>query len=131
MQIADANPNSPRNHETGITITPEEDMASNRLLEMEVREFTRMEGTSPDHRHFWEVVYVALKGKIQSSLQREGESARQVEWNTGDLLIAEAMEYHNHKPANVGARFLQIKTSGLFRRVGLDKWMMQNAPSKR
>jgi quercetin dioxygenase-like cupin family protein len=130
MQIADADPKSPRNHETGITINPEEDMASNRLLEMEVREFTKMEGTSPNHRHFWEVVYVALKGKIQSNLQREGEALRKVEWDTGDLLIVEAMEYHNHKPANVGARFLQIKTSGLFRRVGLDKWMMQNAPAK-
>jgi len=129
-QISDPDPNSPRNHETGITIDPEEDMASNRLLEMEVREFTQMEGTSPNHRHFWEVVYVALKGKIQSNLQREGEALRKVEWDTGDLLIVEAMEYHNHKPANVGARFLQIKTSGLFRRVGLDKWMMQNAPAK-
>ena len=119
-----ANPNSPRNLETGITIGPEEDMASNRLLEMEVREMTAMEGTSPDHRHLWEVVYVAFKGDIQSKLQREGEPTRTVQWKTGDLMIVEAMEYHNHRPLNVGARFFQVKTSGLFRRVGLDKFLM-------
>ena len=46
----------------GITITPEGDMASNKLLEMEVREFTNKDATSPEHRHVWETFYLILSG---------------------------------------------------------------------
>ncbi|HWP85316.1 MAG TPA: cupin domain-containing protein, partial [Terriglobia bacterium] len=42
----------------GITILPEGDMAGNRILEMEVREFTDAEATTPEHRHVWETVYI-------------------------------------------------------------------------
>ncbi len=95
-QIADAdNPKSPRNLEDGITIGPEEDMASNRLLEMEVREMTAMEGTSPDHRHLWEVVYLCFKGEMQSKLQREGEPVRDLRWKAGDLMIVGQSGLHS------------------------------------
>ena len=128
-QIADAlGSESPRNKETGITIDPEGDMAGNRLIEMEVREFTKMGSTSPSHRHLWEVVYVILKGEGHETLQREGEPERQFDWKGGDAFVVEAMEYHNHVPLRPGARFLQIKGSGYFRRVGIDKFLFQNKP---
>ncbi len=128
-QIADAlGSESPRNKETGITIDPEGDMAGNHLLEMEVREFTKMGSTSPSHRHLWEVVYVILKGDGHETLQREGEPERQFDWKGGDAFVVEAMEYHNHVPLHPGARFLQIKGSGYFRRVGIDKFLFQNKP---
>jgi quercetin dioxygenase-like cupin family protein len=128
-QIADnLGPESPRNRETGITIDPEGDMAGNHLIEMEVREFTKLGGTSPSHRHLWEVVYVILKGDGHETLEREGEADREFDWHAGDAFVVEAMEYHVHVPLHPGARFLQIKGSGYFRNVGIDKFMFQNKP---
>ncbi len=113
----------------GITINPSGDMADNRLLEMEVREFVGMEATTPSHRHLWEVVYYILSGEGYVLLQREGEAERRVDWKEGDLFIVEANEYHNLRPlADAGVRFLQIKASGYFRRVGIDPYLMQNKP---
>jgi quercetin dioxygenase-like cupin family protein len=114
----------------GITITPEGDMANNSLLEMEVREFTRPDSTSPQHRHVWETVYFILKGDGYATLQKDGGADRRVDWTEGDLFLVEANEYHNHRPAGrSGGRFLQIKASGYFRDTGLDAWLMQNKPS--
>ena len=128
-QIADLKgPESPRNRETGITIDPDGDMAGNRLIELEVREFTKMGGSSPNHRHLWEVVYVILKGEGHETLQRDGEEERQWDWKGGDMFTVDAMEYHNHVPVKPGARFLQIKVSGYFRNVGIDKYLFQNKP---
>ena len=116
----------------GITINPEGDMAGNSLLEMEVREFTTANATSPQHRHLWETFYYILKGNGYSSLQKEGGPERKFDWNEGDLFVVEANEYHNHRPrGSPGGRFLQIKASGYFRRVGLaDDFLMQNRPNK-
>jgi quercetin dioxygenase-like cupin family protein len=115
----------------GITITPDGDMAGNRLLEMEVREFKTVDATSPEHRHVWETVYLILKGDGYATLQREGEKERRIEWTGGDLFLVEANEYHNHRPLHAaGGRFLQIKPSGYFRRVGLTErgFLMQDRP---
>lgn len=116
---------------TGVTITPNGDMAGNRLLEMEIREFATPTSTTPEHRHLWEVVYYVLKGNGYSYLQREGEPERRIDWGEGDIFVVEANEYHNQRPRGVpGARFLQIKASGYFERVGIDKYTMQNNPDK-
>lgn len=112
----------------GITIDPEGDMAGNQILEMEVREFPRPDSDTPDHRHFWETVYYILKGDGSAALQREGEPNRTLEWKEGDLFLVEANEYHIHRSRGVGGRFLQIKPSGYFRHVGLDKYVMQDRP---
>ena len=115
----------------GITVTPDGDMAGNRLLEMEVREFTNANATTPEHRHAWETVYIILKGGGHATLQREGEPERRINWEAGDMFLVGANEYHNHRPrTGVGDRFLQIKPSGYFRRVGLDErtFLMQNKP---
>lgn len=121
---------NPRNKETGITVDPEGDMAGNHLIEMEVREFTKMGSTSPSHRHLWEVVYVILKGEGHETLQLERKPERQFDWKGGDAFVVEAMEYHNHVPLRPGARFLQIKGSGYFRRVGIDNFLFQNKPKE-
>ena len=47
----------------GITILPFGDMAANELLEMEVREFTVTDGTTPEHRHVWETVVFRPEGR--------------------------------------------------------------------
>ena len=112
----------------GITIDPEGDMAGNELFEVEVREFTDPNSTSPEHRHLWETVYYILKGDGYVTMQREGEAERRMDWKEGDLFLVEANEYHNHRPRSIGARFLQFKASGYFRRVGIDKYLMQNKP---
>ena len=113
----------------GITIRPEEgDMANNSLLEMEVREFTRPESTSPQHRHVWETVYFILKGEGYATLQKEGGPDRTIDWAEGDLFLVEANEYHNHRARGPGGRFLQIKASGYFRDVGIEPYLMQNKP---
>ncbi len=112
----------------GITIDPEGDMAGNQLFEVEVREFPQPDSTSPEHRHLWETVYYILKGEGYATLQREGQPERRVDWKEGDMFLVEANEYHNHKPRAVGARFLQFKASGYFRRVGIDDYLMQNLP---
>ena len=113
----------------GITIRPEEgDMANNSLLEMEVREFTQPESTSPQHRHVWETVYFILKGDGYATLQKEGGPDRHINWTEGDLFLVEANEYHNHRPRGIGGRFLQIKASGYFRDLGIDPFLMQNKP---
>jgi quercetin dioxygenase-like cupin family protein len=113
----------------GLTITPEGDMANNSLLEMEVREFTRPDSTSPQHRHVWETVYLILKGDGYATLQKDAGPDRRVDWTEGDLFLVEANEYHNHRPRErAGGRFLQIKASGYFRDLGLDPWLMQNKP---
>jgi quercetin dioxygenase-like cupin family protein len=113
----------------GLTISPEGDMANNHLLEMEVREFTRPDATSPEHRHVWETVYLILRGSGYANLQKEGGPERRVDWTEGDLFLVEANEYHNHRPRNgAGGRFLQIKPSGYFHDVGLDPYLMQNKP---
>lgn len=113
----------------GITITPDGDMAGNSLLEMEVREFTTGNATTPEHRHLWETVYYVLKGEGFAVLQRDGEPERRLDWTEGDMFLVEANEYHNHRPKGTpGARFLQIKASGYFRRVGIDNYLMQDKP---
>lgn len=115
----------------GITILPFGDMAANELLEMEVREFTSADGVTPDHRHVWETVYFILKGDGYVTLQREGEPERRLDWTEGDLFLVEANEYHNHRPRGIGGRFLQIKASGYFHRVGLERnFLMQDNPNK-
>ena len=114
----------------GITILPEGDMAGNRLLEMEVREFMNGDSITPHHRHLWETAYYILKGDGYALLQREGGPERRLEWKEGDLFIVEANEYHTHRPrGEPGGRFLQIKASGYFRRVGIDDYLMQNKPT--
>jgi quercetin dioxygenase-like cupin family protein len=116
----------------GITIAPEGDMAANELLEMEVREFTATDGTTPEHRHVWETVYFVLKGDGYVTLQKGDQPERRLDWTEGDLFLVEANEYHNHRPRAVGGRFIQIKPSGYFHRVGLaDDFMMQNNPNKK
>lgn len=112
----------------GITIDPEGDMAGNQLFEVEVREFTNPDSTSPEHRHVWETVYYILKGEGYITAQQEGGPARRLDWKEGDMFLVEANEYHNHRPRSVGSRFLQFKASGYFRRVGIDKYLMQNKP---
>lgn len=112
----------------GITIDPEGDMAGNQLFEVEVRQFTNPDSTSPEHRHFWEVVYYILSGNGYVTMQKKGEAERRMNWKEGDLFIVEANEYHNHRPISIGARFLQFKASGYFRRVGLDDYMMEDKP---
>jgi quercetin dioxygenase-like cupin family protein len=116
----------------GITIAPEGDMAANELLEMEVREFTATDGTTPEHRHVWETVYFVLKGDGYVTLQKGKQAERRLDWTEGDLFLVEANEYHNHRPRAIGGRFIQIKPSGYFHRVGLeDDFLMQNNPSKK
>jgi quercetin dioxygenase-like cupin family protein len=116
----------------GITIVPEGDMAGNDLLEMEVREFTATDGTTPEHRHVWETVYFVLKGDGYVTLQKGDQPERRLDWTEGDLFLVEANEYHNHRPRAVGGRFIQIKPSGYFHRVGLaDDFLMQNNPDKK
>lgn len=116
----------------GITIRPETgDMANNSLLEMEVREFTRPDSTSPQHRHVWETVYFILSGDGYATLQKEGGPDRRVDWTEGDLFLVEGNEYHNHRPrGRSGGRFLQIKASGYFHGVGVEPWLQQNKPAK-
>ena len=112
----------------GITLDPEGDMAGNQLFEGEVREFTDPDSTSPEHRHVWETVYFILKGEGYATLQKEGGPERRLDWKEGDMFLVEANEYHNHRPVTLGSRFLQLKASGYFRRVGIDNWTMQNKP---
>lgn len=106
----------------GITILPEGDLAGNHILEMEVREKDGEEFTDEEahlHRHPWEVVYIVLDGQGYSTMQREGESRRRVDWKTGDLFIAEANELHdNRSQQDTRTRYLQVKASGYFRNVG-------------
>ena len=112
---------------TGIAFFPEGLFAGNRLLEMQVIEFTDLKGTSGhDHRHLWEVVYINLKGEGRVKLQREGELPRWLDWNENDVVITQANEFHLLSPRAVGNRFMQIKTTGYFRNVGLEKWQMQD-----
>jgi mannose-6-phosphate isomerase-like protein (cupin superfamily) len=114
---------------SGITILPEGDMAGNRLLEMEVREFTNPDAVGHYHRHLWEVVYFVLKGQGYTVLQREGEPERRINWKEGDLFIVEANEFHDNRPrGGAGASRLQVKASGYFRRVGIDQHLMENKP---
>ncbi len=112
----------------GVTLDPEGDMAGNELFEMEIREFSRPDASSPTHRHLWETIYYILKGEGYAELQREGGPERRLDWKEGDMFLVEANEYHVHRPVSAGARFLQWKASGYFRRVGIDKWSMQNKP---
>ena len=112
----------------GISIDPEGDMAGNQLFEVEVRQFTDPDSTTPEHRHFWEVVYYILSGNGYVTMQKKGEANRRMNWKEGDLFIVEANEYHNHRPISIGARFLQFKASGYFRRVGLDDYVMEDKP---
>jgi mannose-6-phosphate isomerase-like protein (cupin superfamily) len=111
-----------------VTVDPEGDMSGNELFEWELREFTGSDSTTPEHRHVWETVYFILKGAGYATLQQEGGPERRLDWKEGDMFLVEANEYHNHRPVSVGARFLQFKASGYFRRVGVDKWTMQNKP---
>jgi quercetin dioxygenase-like cupin family protein len=112
----------------GVTVDPEGDMSGNELFEWELREFTGSDSTTPEHRHVWETVYFILKGAGYATLQQEGGAERRLDWKEGDMFLVEANEYHNHRPVSMGARFLQFKASGYFRRVGVDKWTMQNKP---
>jgi quercetin dioxygenase-like cupin family protein len=108
----------------GITILPEGDMAGNHIMEMEVRE---LQGANKEvhvgysgHRHPWETVYVMLKGKGYSILQRPNERRRRVNWQAGDMIIVEANEFHDHRTGDdsPGWSNLQVKPSGYFHGVG-------------
>lgn len=113
----------------GITITPEGDMASNRILEMEVREFTAADSTSPSHRHVWETFYLILSGDGYATLQDQDGPERRLNWTEGDVFLVGANEYHIHRPRDGSLpRFLQIKASGYFHGLGLDPYLMQNKP---
>jgi quercetin dioxygenase-like cupin family protein len=112
----------------GVTVAAEGDMAGNELFEWELREFTGNDSTTPEHRHLWETVYFILKGEGYATLQQEGGPERRLDWKEGDMFLVEAHEYHNHRPVSTGARFLQFKASGYFRRVGIDRFTMQNKP---
>ncbi|MSO20709.1 MAG: cupin domain-containing protein [Acidobacteria bacterium] len=114
----------------GITITPEGDMASNHLIEMEVREFTGPEATSPEHRHVWETFYLILSGDGYATLQDQNGPERRLDWTEGDVFLVGSNEWHNHKPrAGSLPRFLQIKPSGYFHDIGLDPYLMTNKPA--
>jgi quercetin dioxygenase-like cupin family protein len=106
----------------GITILPEGDLAGNHVLEMEVREKDGEEFTDEEahmHRHPWEVVYVVLDGAGYSTMRREGEPERRVNWQEGDMIIMEANEYHdNRAQQNTTTRYLQVKGAGYFHGVG-------------
>lgn len=73
-------------------------------------------------------LYYILKDDGYATLQQEGGAERRVDWKEGDLFLVEANEYRNHRPVSLGARFLPFKASGYFRRVGIDKGLMQNKP---
>ncbi len=63
-------------------------------------------------------------------LQRKGESERRLNWSAGDLFVVEANEYHIHRPREGSeARIFQVKSSGYFRRVGIDDYLMQDKPA--
>ena len=111
----------------GITITPEGDMAENRIMEMEVREYLNSQENSPGHRHVWETVYFIIGGDGYAMLQRKGEPERRLDWKNGDLFLVEANEYHLHRARTGGsARVVQVKASGYFHNVGLaEDFMMQ------
>jgi quercetin dioxygenase-like cupin family protein len=116
----------------GVTIMPDGDMASNRILEMELREFTGPDSKSPSHRHFWETFYLILGGEGYAVLEKEGHPERRLNWKQGDVFLVEANEFHVHRPRDGSLpRFLQIKASGYFRGLGLDDYMMQNKPGAR
>jgi len=106
----------------GITIAPEGDLAGNHMLEMEVREKDGEEFTDEEahlHRHPWEVIYIVLEGQGYSNMRREGEPIRRVNWQKGDLFIAEANEYHdNRAQQQTRTRYLQVKVAGYFSNVG-------------
>lgn len=106
----------------GITILPEGDLAGNHVLEMEVREKDGEEFTDEQahlHHHPWEVVYIVLDGAGYSNMRRKGEDLRRVEWQKGDMFIAEANEFHdNRSQPNTRTRYLQVKAAGYFRGVG-------------
>lgn len=106
----------------GITILPEGDLAGNHVLEMEVREKDGEEFTDEQahlHHHPWEVVYIVLDGAGYSNMRRKGEELRRVEWQEGDMFIAEANEFHdNRSQPNTRTRYLQVKAAGYFRGVG-------------
>ena len=106
----------------GITILPEGDLAGNHVLEMEVREKDGEEFTDEEahmHRNPWEVVYVVLDGAGYSTMRREGEPIRRVNWQKGDMFIMEANEYHdNRAQQNSRTRYLQVKAAGYFHGVG-------------
>ncbi len=113
----------------GVTIMPDGDMASNRILEMELREFTGPGSKSPSHRHFWETFYLILGGEGYAVLEKDGHAERRLNWKQGDVFLVEANEFHVHRPRDGSLpRFLQIKASGYFRGLGLDDYMMQNKP---
>lgn len=103
----------------GITIRPDGDMAGNHIMEWEVREYQQQDSVSPMHRHPWETLYHIMEGEGYAILQRDGEPKRRVDWETGDVLIVEANEYHEFRPRNGSSpRFWQMKASGLLYKVG-------------
>jgi quercetin dioxygenase-like cupin family protein len=118
---------------TGFNVRPTGDaspggasMAGNRLFEWQNREELDPRGFDMHyHRHPWEVLYLCIKGEMQSRLTKVAdfdteklEPERVVTWKEGDLLIVEANEYHTHASSAPGSRFLQFKVSGYFYGVG-------------
>jgi mannose-6-phosphate isomerase-like protein (cupin superfamily) len=64
-------------------------------------------------------VYIVLDGAGYSNMRRKGEELRRVEWQEGDMFIAEANEFHdNRSQPNTRTRYLQVKAAGYFRGVG-------------
>ena len=112
--------------------TPYGDMAENYLLEMELREYMTGDASSPvpGHRQLWEAVFVVLKGEGYALVQRDGEAQRRFDWKEGDLYIIEPTEFHSDQAGGrPSARRLQIKPTGYFRDVGIEKYLMQSVPA--
>ena len=101
-------------------------LAGNRLFEWQNREEEIPRGFDMhDHRHPWEVLYLCIKGEMQTKVKKVAdfgteklEPERLVTWKDGDLLIVESNEYHTHASKVPGTRFLQFKVSGYFYGVG-------------
>ena len=112
-------------------------MAGNRLFEWEAREERKPREYDMYHRHPWEVVYLCIKGEMESRLTRVADFAteklepeRVVTWKEGEMIISESNEYHSHHTNVAGSRFLEFKVSGYFYRVGSSIPLTRNMGGK-
>ncbi len=111
----------------GLNLRPDVgDMAGNRLMEVFVREYLSNEMGVPSDgdKHPWEKIYIGLEGEGTTVLKRSGEPARVVNWEKGDMFIAEANEHHDMGPRFGSTvtppypRLMQLKAPGYFDRIG-------------
>ena len=85
-------------------------------------------GKSEPHKHLAEESIYVVSGKGYTEMWLEnGAKKERFDWKEGDLLSPTINVWHQHfnVSPDAPARFFQVKTSGLFRRVGLDKFLMQ------